>query len=208
MGIIDLTLFAVVAGAALEALDIHFQWKWGSAELVHIEVSRQHWGTLTFNPDIVVPDVKSRLPVGVEPWMLTGAVKVSPKDFTSRLLSLLSTVPLNLLLFAVVWIVRKIVRTAIGDDRSAGDPFIRPNVRRLRTIAILFLVWPLISSWSTIANSELISRAVSRVPAATTVLEYDTSPMFVFFGAGILVLVLAEVFKAGIQLREDVEGLV
>jgi len=38
--------------------------------------------------------------------------------------------------------------------------------------------------------------------------SWDATGMFVAFGMGFALAVLAEVFAAGIRLREDVEGLV
>ena len=58
------------------------------------------------------------------------------------------------------------------------------------------------------AESELLLRAVPELPPESTFLHYDLNSAFVFFGVGILVFILAEVFKAGVHLREDVEGLV
>jgi hypothetical protein len=208
MGLINLTLFAVLVGTVLDVLDVHFTWKWSTSEPVHMEVTRQHWGSLSFNPEIVSPDVRSQLPPGVEPWLLTGNLKVDTRGFVPRMLNLATTVPLGALLFAIVWIVRRIVQTTIGTDESAGDPFIRANVRRLRMIAVLLIAQPIFSEAATIAQSELVRRAVPITFTETLVLEYYPDSMFLFFGLGIFVLVIAEVFKAGVQLREDVEGLV
>ena len=208
MGVINLSLFVVLLGTVADVLQLNFSWQVSTETPLHLEMTGARWTWLTLDPSIVAPDVKKSLPAGVEPWSLSAGVKVEPKSFASRVLILLTSVPLNGLLFAIIWMVRKIVQTTIGTDEAEGDPFIRANVRRLQIIAALLLVEPLIESWSTMAESELLLRAVPKLPPETIFLQYDLGSAFVFFGVGILVFILAEVFKTGVHLREDVEGLV
>jgi hypothetical protein len=156
----------------------------------------------------VAPGLKENLPRGLEPWNLSVVARIAHLDPGARVLSLLSSVPMNLLLVVVIWFLRSIVRTTIGTDEGDGDPFIAANVRRLRIIAAILLAAPVVDAGARIADSELLSRTIPNLPLATTVLELNVNPMLIYFGVGILMLVLAEVFKAGVQLRQDTEGLV
>jgi len=208
MGVINLALFAAVAGMVIEGLDLHFSWRITNVDPLHITLSREHWATLALNPDVVAPGLKENLPRDLEPWNLSVVARIAHLDPGARVLSLLSSVPMNLLLVVVIWFVRSIVRTTIGTDECDGDPFIAANVRRLRIIAAILLAAHLVDAGARIADSEVLSRTVPKLPPATTVLELNVNAMLIYFGVGILMLVLAEVFKAGVQLRQDTEGLV
>jgi hypothetical protein len=209
MGIINLTLIASMAGAAIDTLGVHFTWQLNAKAIpVKMRVSREHWGYVVLNPDILDPSLRDRLPSGLEPWSLSAATKIAPSGFQAQLLTLLASVPMDLIVIAIILLVRQIVVTTIGTDNSEGNPFIQPNVRRLRIIAVILLATPLIQSWMKIAETELTFQSLSNIPPETTMLTYDLSSPFIFFGMGFMVLVLAAVFKAGVQLREDVEGLV
>jgi len=208
IGTINLALVAALAGTAIDAFNLHFTWYLSNKDPLHLTLAHEHWGTLTMNPDVLMPDLKEKLPQGLEPWNLSVTGKVRNSNMQMKVLSMLSSVPIDLLIVAVIWLVRNIVLTTIGTDRVEGDPFIRDNIRRLRIIAGILLATPLIDAFAQIAESELLSRAFPNVPPETTMLEFNANPMFIYFGVGILMLVLAEVFKAGVQLREDTEGLV
>lgn len=209
MAIVNLALIASIAGAVVDALGVHFTWQLNAKAIpVKMTVSREHWGFIALNPNILEPSLRDKLPRELEPWSLSAATKIVPSGFGAQLLMLVASVPMDLIVIAIIFLIRKIVRTAIGTDRSEGDPFIRPNVKRLRIIAIILIATPLIGSWMKIAESELMFRSLSNIPPETTMLEYDLGSPFLCFGMGLMVLLIAEVFKAGIQLREDVEGLV
>ena len=208
MGVINFALFAAVAGTVIEGLDLHFSWRITTVDPLHLTLSREHWATLALNPEVVAPELKENLPRDLEPWNLSVVARIAHLDPGARVLSLLSSVPMNLLLVVVIWFVRSIVRTTIGTDECDGDPFIAANVRRLRIIAAILLAAPLVDAGARITDSEVLSRTIPKLPPATTVLELNVNAMLIYFGVGILMLVLAEVFKAGAQLRQDTEGLV
>jgi hypothetical protein len=201
----NVALFLTLAGAAMAIFDGGFssliQYPFG----VQVSFSRHHWGDIDM--DVVAPGFREKLPKNVELGSpaLSAAVKNEHPDLTAKILSRLATVPSALILVAIVWLLRNIVLTTIGTETSDGDPFIKPNVRRLRTISVLLLVMPVIDTWSQIAEVEWLSRAL---PKGVPYLGIDLSSMPIFFGVGVLVLVLSEVFKIGVRLREDVEGLV
>src|SRR5215470_16838714 len=155
MGVINLALFAAVAGMVIEGLDLHFSWRITNVDPLHITLSREHWASLALNPDVVAPGLKENLPRALEPWNLSVVARIAHLDPGARVLSLLSSVPMNLLLVVVIWFVRSIVRTTIGTDECDGDPFIAANVRRLRIIAAILLAAPLVDAGARIADSEV-----------------------------------------------------
>jgi len=201
----NLGLFLALAGAAVAVFDGSFSSYIEFPKGVQTSFARHHWGYIDM--DVVAPGFREKLPRNVDVWSpsLSAAVKNEHPDLTTKALSRLATVPDALILVAIIWMLRGIVLTTMGTGTPAGDPFIRPNVRRLRIISILLLVTPLIDSWSQMAEAEWVSRAL---PKNVAYAQFDFSSWFTFFGVGALVMVLAEVFKIGVRLREDVEGLV
>jgi len=95
--------------------------------------------------------------------------------------------------------------TTVGPGLSSGDPFIKANVRRLRIMAGLIAILPIVSFWSQVAVWELVDGSL---PGKILWMSYDASGLPVQFGTALLLFILAEVFAAGVRLREDVEGLV
>ena len=87
--------------------------------------------------------------------------------------------------------------------RVSGDPFVAENVRRLRIIGWLVAVSPILLVIAQFARSELVARST----VADLALE-SIHVAFLPILVGGLLLVLAEVFAAGVRLREDTEGLV
>ena len=201
----NIALFLALAATTVAIFDIGYSWKASSATGIQVSFARHHWGLI--NMDTVAPGFREKLPGNVELWSSSvwANVRNEHPNFTAKVLSRVSTVPLALILLAIIWMLRGIVLTAIGTDNSEGDPFIRANVRRLRIISVLLLVTPLIDSWAQMAETEWVIRALPKDVAS---IEFDLSSALTFFGVGVLVMVLAEVFKIGVRLREDVEGLV
>ena len=85
----------------------------------------------------------------------------------------------------------------------AGDPFVPENVRRLRAIGWLIAVSPILLVIAQIARSELVARSTV---ADLAVVSMTIAVLPVLIGA--LLLVLAQVFAAGVRLRQDTDGLV
>lgn len=203
--VMNIALFLALAGATVAVLDGGFSSYVEFPAGVQTSFARQHWGHI--NMDLVAPGFREKLPKNVDLWSpnLAAAVKNEHPDLTTKVLSRLATLPDALILVAIIWLLRGIVLTTMGTDASDGDPFIRPNVRRLRIISVLLLVTPLIDSWSQMAEAEWVRRAL---PKDVAYAQFDLSSWFTFFGLGAMVMILAEVFKIGVRLREDVEGLV
>jgi hypothetical protein len=154
----------------------------------------------------MVPDVQSKMPAGVTfAGTLPVYVAVDRSTLSSQVLRRLTSVPLDLLILAVIWLFRQVALTAIGTPESPANPFIWQNVRRLRVVAALVAAVPLIDFYSSIAEVELVSKTLQ----AFTLLSWEFPDSFlVSSGLALMLAVLAEVFASGIRLREDVEGLV
>ena len=104
----------------------------------------------------------------------------------------------------MVWLLRRIVLSTIGSaGLRNGDPFVKANVRRLQLIGTFLMLMPLVSVGCQIAAAELVLDSAVKDSA---ILPFDVN--FVWLWMGGLVLILSEVFAAGVRLREDVEGLV
>lgn len=117
-----------------------------------------------------------------------------------RLLDLVPGVLVVLLLAVGSWLIIAVMRTI-----AAGDPFSDDNVRRLRVLSGMLLVGPAITFFvSTSIHGALLGDVnLGGLPYAM----YLDFP-WVGFIAGLLLALLAEAFKAGSRLRDDVEGLV
>jgi hypothetical protein len=200
----NLAMLGAIGVVALDALDLNFTWHFDTTLRsfpIQIDAVRQHWASLDLPK--AAPDLREKLPKNVELWNSWAAVKIENPTVIQKVLNRLSTVPLGVLFAAIVWMLRKIVLTAVGTETSDGDPFIEANVHRLRIIGLLLLVTPLVSSWAQMAGIELVSRSLPKDLVAPV---FDIP--FSYFGLGLLLFVLAEVFKIGVRLRQDVEGLV
>jgi len=204
-GIMNVVLFLALAGTTVDVMDLEGSLHFNPISAIDATFQRSHWGRI--NMDTVVPGFREKLPPNVELWSpgVWAAIKVEHPDRTTKTLSRLSRVPSSVLLVAIIWMLRSIVVTTVGTNTSEGDPFIRPNVRRLYILALLLTASPVIDFVSQIAESELVSRSLPKDFAVSSV---DFSSFVPSIGMGLLVLVLAEVFKIGVRLREDVEGLV
>lgn len=97
-----------------------------------------------------------------------------------------------------LWTIRRILRSV----RDA-DPFIEANVRRLRLIAVLLMFVPFVVG----IRHYLDNALAASVPRLT---NWPNGEGLSLNGpaAGLIVLVLAEVFAHGVRLREDVEGTI
>lgn len=88
---------------------------------------------------------------------------------------------------------------------AAGDPFVAGNVRRMRQLAALLLVGPFFTFFlSMSAHGALLGD----VDLGSLPLTARLDIPWAWFIAGMVVALLAEAFKAGSRLRDDVDGLV
>ena len=136
---------------------------------------------------------------------LPVSVTFDNSTLRSQVLNFLSSIPMDLLVVALIWLLRRIVLTTVSPGLSSGDPFIKANVWRLRIMASLVLVMPLVSFWSEVAVWELVSPSASK---DLLWMSYDASLLPLQLGSAVVLFILADVFSAGVRLRDDVEGLV
>jgi hypothetical protein len=102
---------------------------------------------------------------------------------------------------AVVWQLFQLLRTT-----QAGDPFTRRNVRRIYTIAfIIGFGWtPVMFAQGMAVNAMYVSDRVPRPSHPTFTLPFTLVPLVVM----LVILLIGEAFRRGVELRDDVEGLV
>jgi hypothetical protein len=205
-----LVLVLSVVGTVLDVLDINLKWGVTYSPKSGLDGSRsasvQSFAYTSIDVNAVVPDLQQKLPPGVRPYgELPVTVDFDNSSLRARILRFLSSVPMDLLIVGVIWLLRRVALTTVAPGISAGDPFIKANVWRLRIVAGLILITPIVSFWSQVAVWELID---SSLPGGLLLMWYDASMMPVQFGTGVLLFVISEVFAAGVRLREDVEGLV
>ena len=101
----------------------------------------------------------------------------------------------------VALLLFQLVRTT-----QAGDPFIRPNVRRLNTIALVVGLGGTISQFAqgVADNAPYTSGRVPQTREMIFTMTFTPLPLVVMM----VIFVISETFRRGIALREDVEGLV
>lgn len=118
---------------------------------------------------------------------------VSAGDFALLMAGVLAGVA------ATIW--GGVLLTTLLRDLGRGEPFTRANVTRLRTIAVLLLVTPLLASVLGAA-----ARSAILAGAGDGGLILTVEPGWVV--AGLLVAATAQAFASGARLRADVDGLI
>lgn len=126
-------------------------------------------------------------------------------DTLERLLLALPALVQQALGLFVVYLVLRVLR-----GLGSGDPFVPANVRRVYAVAFAVLVGSLVLPLvEAVANTALWA---DRVPAdEVALLAFDLglgSGPVIGVLVGLLLASLAEVFRRGARMREDVEGLV
>ena len=117
-----------------------------------------------------------------------------------RLLDLLPGVLLTAVVVAGAWLVLRVLR-----DVAAGDPFRPRNVTRLRALAVLVAIGlPVVWFAQGAVDLGLLTSLDIDAGVAGVVVAVPWAPVV----AGMLVALVAEAFKLGAGLRDDVEGLV
>ena len=117
-----------------------------------------------------------------------------------RLLAGLPALFLLLVGLIAAWLVWQLIGAA-----KAGEPFTRTTVRYSRALAALVLigavVWPFLLMGVQFA-------LVTRVQSEPSVLMWFSGFDFLPIVIGALLVILTEVYARGLDLRDDVEGLV
>ena len=118
-----------------------------------------------------------------------------------RLAQALPELLIAALTIAVAWLLFRLLRST-----QAGEPFTKRNVRRINTIALAIgLGWILVQFAQGVADNMI--QTSGRIPD-----QGDPSFVFTFTPLPLVVMLvialIGEVFRRGVQLRDDVEGLV
>jgi hypothetical protein len=152
---------------------------------------------------------KFNLPPGAQSSFLGVGSVINASERGAKILLRLTTVPGDLLLLAVVWILRNMVLSMWRTSTDSPTPFIRANVRRLRWIAgligILWLYHLSLPAITDLISAYTVLNSVGRIREYTPWFALDSwAPL----GVMVLLLILAQVFSHGVRLESDVEGLV
>jgi hypothetical protein len=204
-----LVVLAIAAQTTLEALDIHVfprrSWSDGiSPKVIQTRNSKLYFEYMS----VRASDLQMKLPDGVQPVFLGVAAVVHPDNTAAKLLLRSMTIPDDLFLLALVWMVRSMVLAAWKSRVEPITPFIRENVWRLRWIAVLFG-----AMWVYHSFLPMLTEEVSFYTALNDIgpVIAETQPWYLTngsLGIALLLLILAQVFSYGVRLQKDVEGLV
>lgn len=152
---------------------------------------------LPFLSEVTVPALDA---VGTRYGIAEYPVTLAEPSTAQRLLDLTPGVLVVLLLAAGCWLVVAVMRTI-----AAGDPFAAPNVTRLRAIAGLLTIGPFVTSFVELPfRGALLGDVDLGGLDPGMAIEMPWAPLV----AGLVLALLAEAFKTGRRLRDDVEGLV
>lgn len=150
-----------------------------------------------FTSRVTVPELDR---VGTTYGAAEYAVRIAHPRAVDYALTLLPGLLALALFVAGALVVQRIART-IG----SGDPFAARQVRRLRLLAGLLLVGaPAYALVNLASTGALLSRAELGGLDPALIFPFPLAAM----AAGLVLALLAEAFKTGTDLRDDVEGLV
>ncbi|ANS79254.1 hypothetical protein SGUI_1858 [Serinicoccus hydrothermalis] len=107
--------------------------------------------------------------------------------------------PQVLSLAAMVW--GAVLVTRLLRDMGRGEPFTRINVWRLRVMALLLVVVPIVADFVTAV-------ATAKILMARDVRAFAFEFSFGWMVGGLLLAAIAQAFANGTKLRADVDGLV
>ena len=174
----------------------------GSYVTVNVAVQPAAYDPDGSDPDVVVLPARG-LPPGSALVVPTDTVSLRAWDSTrgEQALARLDVVVVGVGVAVAAWLLHPVLR---GLER--GQPFARGNARRMAGIALVIAaVGVLVPVCRGLASSAVLARLDLADPApvsATTM--FDLWPLLV----AVLVLAVAEAFRRGEQLHDDVEGLV
>ena len=146
---------------------------------------------------VSVPELEA---AGVDHGLAVYDVQLADPTAGQRLLALAPGLLSAALLLVGCWLVLRVMRGI-----AAGDPFEPRNVTRLRVVAaILVLGVPVVFFLDMAVRGALLGsmNLGGLEPAAFLSIPWQA------FVAGMVVALLAEAFRAGSRLRDDVAGLV
>lgn len=135
----------------------------------------------------------------------TMVITFHDPDTTQRLLL---SVPGLMTLLAISIVLVSLLRVAASLNR--GDPFVPSNARHVYTVAITVLAAALlVPAAETFTHAQLQSMALDSHEIVLLAFTLDAgSAPGVLVLTGVVLVALAEVFRRGTRLRDDVAGLV
>src|SRR5215813_12808299 len=212
---ISLLLVALIAAiTVMEAIGVYYFPHRSWSEGINPKVIQIRGGALYYRYINVTPsDLRLELPAEVRPTFLGVLADIRPTDARGKLFLRFMTLPEDLFLLALVWLVRSMILSAWAGRSGETTPFIRENVRRLRWIAgLLAALWVYHLFLPTITDE--LSFYAGATPNALNNFGQAVAediPWYLTNGSlavALLLLVLAQVFSYGARLQKDVEGLV
>lgn len=152
---------------------------------------------LPFLSEVTVPKLDA---VGTRYGAADYVVTLAEPSPAQRLLDLVPGVLVVLMVATGCWLVVVVMRTI-----AAGDPFAAANVRRLRLVAGLLVIGPFVLFVVALPIHGVLLNQVDLGGLDPSLrLDVPWAPVV----AGFVVALLAEAFKVGSRLRDDVDGLV
>lgn len=185
---VGLTVTMWVIGSAAIAADVaNPLWQWARGAAQHVPF---------FSP-VTVPELDR---VGQKHGLAAYDLVLGHPSTGQRLLGLVPGVLTAAVVAAACVLILRIMRP-IG----AGDPFAPGQVRRLRTLAFVLMIGPVVAMFARLSCQGAIVGGLDLGGLDPGVsLDIPWFPLIV----GLCLGLVAEGFKVGAQLRDDVEGLV
>lgn len=150
-----------------------------------------------FTSEVDVPELDR---VGTAYGPAQYDVEITDLSALDRLLTFLPGLVLVALVVAGALIMQRIAR-----DVGRGTPFVSGQVRRLRILALLLVVGaPVLQVVELVTTSALLSGADLGGLPASVWFDFPIGPMLL----GLFLALLAEAFRHGDRLEDDLEGVI
>lgn len=160
---------------------------WAEGEAIPLELTSR----------VSVPELDA---AGLRHGLATYDVLLDDPTPGQRLLALAPGILHLVIVVAVCWLVWGLLRSV-----GAGDPFQPRNVTRLRLVAALLVLGTAVAFFLEMSTRGALTATLGTVDLEPAVfLGLPWMPMV----AGMVVALLAEAFRTGSRLRDDVEGLI
>ena len=128
----------IAALTVMEAFGVYYFPHRSWSEGINPSVIQTSEGGLYYTYLSIKPsDLRFELPNEVRPMFIGVLADITRPDVRGKLFLRLMTLPEDLVLLALVWLVRGMVLSAWAGQSGEITPFIRDNVRRLRWMASL-----------------------------------------------------------------------
>jgi len=214
---ISMLVVALIAAlTVMEAFGIYYfphrSWSEGvNPNVVQIRGGAIYNQYISVNPS----DLRFEFTADIHPMFLGVFADLTRIDAGGKLFLRLMTLPEDLFLLALVFLVRGMILSAWAGQSGEVTPFIQDNVRRLRWIAgFLAAMWVYHLFLPTFTNE--LSFYAGATPNALNNFAQNKGigqvfPWYLsngYLAVSLLLLILAQVFSYGVRLQKDVEGLV